>query len=1073
MWKKLKTKAKESAAVAQQKATVYKEKVSDTKYATSAVKIVKKSTMSVMDKLSSAQDGAYLETDFLSPRELSHLRYKVEDLESENPLSKERVVSELILQKAIGALKKGFTNRFLKLMRRFNKKVDINHIMSEDKEHYENDPFWVIVAKRYHNLTAWRYLIMNFGREMVYMDDKPLNIALLYASDEMIRATIEFTEAGSKNEEIERFVDEWQLTQHNMYLFIKCMNEVNSENEVEVAMSVFLKTLLRIIKEKHSFPKEFFNLVYIYQRDFTQQKSLWSSTVLKMKNILDISELNKHPDDWYWFNSNILENPIWIDSGNANDNGNDNGLNFNQLLMHAKSEMSKQTSILEQELKNEIEKNEKVFSDILNLDPKFPKFEDHTTHRQDTDQYGVKANVRRKNCEDITLFSISNFNAMANADFGSYLSALITRAHMIDRPFQSEMKRMFKDKYIQGPVKDIARCKSKALNDYWDRKFPTSACVIDIIRCSILSDTIQEYFDHITFFLSEIKKLKERHKEKSWLTRRNEKKTGQRLKMDIMRCKNGFFEMKNDHLFNSTTKELELPIPSSYCDIKFNVIVQYFDNRLNEKISCVGEVQFLLKIMTETKHFIHRFYSIIRTEDSMLNAFHLMKKNTFEHRMQLAGANPKKLAPLLVDYPLYLNEHFFNQVDSLGLNILMRMAKADIHESLLTHMLKKSPMTVWEHVTKRDAFTLLHFVLMYQSRANSFECFMSHLSNDRDLDWVVDKWKKPTQIEILTPWGMVIKTRDFTHSHSFVFDAIPSNLKSDQDYMCFFKTRSKKNVLHLSVENNNLNCISRLLFFKNKINNDLYHRMLNEIEQRNQCTPLMLACEKQVLTQELLDLLIPKFQNDRDCHSFWKYCDEDGDHVILILMKFGKNHPSNSNLLLHHQLQLLLNAMGSDLSKELLQTPNHNKLMPIMAACMRQSLTHDLLNLLVPSYLKDDPTFWEKTDLENQNIVHILIKYKRMDPSLIEEVDLILSYMPHALAAKLLQAKTIKGKTPHEYLGSIEQRISRMKDGLAKLFEHYLKGKPKPDLQKYDVTADSEKYESEEEDAKEEAKADA
>ena len=99
----------------------------------------------------------------------------------------------------------------------------------------------------------------------------------------------------------------------------------------------------------------------------------------------------------------------------------------------------------------------------------------------------------------------SRFNAKSVYDLDVYLTNVITRSHVMNPLFQALMADMFgSDIHHGGPVKTLTRCKEKTEVEYSNMKFPRSAHIIDVIRCSLTFETIEEYWQGIDIYLHAI-----------------------------------------------------------------------------------------------------------------------------------------------------------------------------------------------------------------------------------------------------------------------------------------------------------------------------------------------------------------------------------------------------------------------------------------------------------------------------------------------------------------------------------------------------------------------------------------
>ena len=83
-------------------------------------------------------------------------------------------------------------------------------------------------------------------------------------------------------------------------------------------------------------------------------------------------------------------------------------------------------------------------------------------------------------------------------------------------------------RYLRGPVKLIDRARGKAANDYSDREYPTSACVLDLNRCSLIFYDIKTLLLALKLFENKIKYYQ----------------SGNII--DIVRDKNGFIDYIRD-----------------------------------------------------------------------------------------------------------------------------------------------------------------------------------------------------------------------------------------------------------------------------------------------------------------------------------------------------------------------------------------------------------------------------------------------------------------------------------------------------------------------------------------------
>ncbi len=68
-------------------------------------------------------------------------------------------------------------------------------------------------------------------------------------------------------------------------------------------------------------------------------------------------------------------------------------------------------------------------------------------------------------------------------------------------------------KYCEGPIKEMARCKAKAENDYSREEYPTCAKVLDFVRCSMVFASCEACVDGI-------RRLEDAVKSRKWCIRK-------------------------------------------------------------------------------------------------------------------------------------------------------------------------------------------------------------------------------------------------------------------------------------------------------------------------------------------------------------------------------------------------------------------------------------------------------------------------------------------------------------------------------------------------------------------------
>ena len=101
--------------------------------------------------------------------------------------------------------------------------------------------------------------------------------------------------------------------------------------------------------------------------------------------------------------------------------------------------------------------------------------------------------------------------------------------------------------YRRGPVKLMERARAKAQNDYADKPYPASACVIDFNRCILIFEDISTLLRGLKLFVNKVKYYQ----------------SGNIIA--IARVKNGFVDFIEQ---------------AQYADIKLNVVIKGKTTRL-------------------------------------------------------------------------------------------------------------------------------------------------------------------------------------------------------------------------------------------------------------------------------------------------------------------------------------------------------------------------------------------------------------------------------------------------------------------------------------------------------------
>ena len=134
------------------------------------------------------------------------------------------------------------------------------------------------------------------------------------------------------------------------------------------------------------------------------------------------------------------------------------------------------------------------------------------------------------------------------------------------------------------------------VQDYSDARFPATARIVDLLRCSITFDNCSEMKDAINKFVDRYK---------------NGSENNTTCIRKILRIKNGF----------KATKRWKKTDDYGYCDVKMNVVIS---DGLRRTI--IGEIQFIIGFQLRAKQMGHACYSFLRRRDFVENVKTLMKE---------------------------------------------------------------------------------------------------------------------------------------------------------------------------------------------------------------------------------------------------------------------------------------------------------------------------------------------------------------------------------------------------------------------------------------------------------------
>ena len=105
--------------------------------------------------------------------------------------------------------------------------------------------------------------------------------------------------------------------------------------------------------------------------------------------------------------------------------------------------------------------------------------------------------LKEEKIDDIQTFIDSNLA----------VNILTTTAKQINGQFQNHMKQVMSHygEVKGGPLKQVERCQSKLENDYPNAPFPKAAKLLDLVRCSVTFNTLDQLLDGYKGLMSHMK----------------------------------------------------------------------------------------------------------------------------------------------------------------------------------------------------------------------------------------------------------------------------------------------------------------------------------------------------------------------------------------------------------------------------------------------------------------------------------------------------------------------------------------------------------------------------------------
>lgn len=290
----------------------------------------------------------------------------------------------------------------------------------------------------------------------------------------------------------------------------------------------------------------------------------WKHDADKCKNIVlkscrKVLSAPIDKDEYHWFRQYVFPSSIWMFRCQ------DNKFMYQHLLEISKN-MSRDIMESMDGIYGHLQSHSKwqQIQDIQNKT--FIERQDHPIVGL-LQEKGLKEVFDAKEDEEMKIFVDSNLA----------INLLTSSASNINEEFQNHVKRVMSHcgDFKPGPKKKVERSVSKLENDYQDAQYPKAAKLLDLVRCSVTFNTVDQLLVGFNDLMKHISKNKSI--------------------IELARVKNGFLEQSD----------------GGYRDIKVNVV---YKSQINPGLNMICEIQLMLINYLQEKKRIHKLYTLIREE---------------------------------------------------------------------------------------------------------------------------------------------------------------------------------------------------------------------------------------------------------------------------------------------------------------------------------------------------------------------------------------------------------------------------------------------------------------------------
>ena len=186
--------------------------------------------------------------------------------------------------------------------------------------------------------------------------------------------------------------------------------------------------------------------------------------------------------DFAWFKQYVFASSVWFMRAQA-----DEPFMYEQLMQIVRGMSAKITASMGSIFEHQ--QAHKRWPEVLAIE--------NETHiaRQDHEQVGLLQESGIRDVMDVKMDGDDASHELASfIDSNVAINMLTASAKKIDGEFQQRMRLVMSPfgEFKPGPIKKVERCQSKIENDYADEAFPKSAKLLDLVRCSVTFNTVDQ-----------------------------------------------------------------------------------------------------------------------------------------------------------------------------------------------------------------------------------------------------------------------------------------------------------------------------------------------------------------------------------------------------------------------------------------------------------------------------------------------------------------------------------------------------------------------------------------------------